>query len=220
MPETLRRLLVALWYRTAVGAPEQFGLPKPDHRLGDAHPTVSDELLPLVRAGRISVTGPIARYDGNTVTFADGSRVEADAIVYATGYRVEFPFFEPEFVSAPNNELPLFHRIFHPERPGLYFIGLCQPLGPIFPIVEAQAELVAAHLAGDYALPPSDVVATRARGERETVRQRYGASPRHTMQVDFDDYLRTLAAERRAGAERARRGLTSDGARPTPRERQ
>jgi hypothetical protein len=172
--------------------------------LGDAHPTVSDELLPLIRAGRIGVKSPIARFDGSDVTFADGSRVEADAIVYATGYHVGFPFFDPAFVSAPNNELPLFLRVFHPERPGIYFVGLCQPLGPIFPIAEAQAALIAAHLKGEYTLPPSEVVTARAQQERETVRSRYGTSPRHTMQVDFDDYLRALSAERAEGAERSR----------------
>jgi dimethylaniline monooxygenase (N-oxide forming) len=35
--------------------------------------------------------------------------------------------------------------------------------------------------------------------------RRYVASKRHTIQVDFDDYLYALEKERRAGAERARR---------------
>ncbi len=34
--------------------------------------------------------------------------------------------------------------------------------------------------------------------------KRYVASKRHTIQVDFDDYLRAIAIERRAGAQRAR----------------
>jgi dimethylaniline monooxygenase (N-oxide forming) len=37
------------------------------------------------------------------------------------------------------------------------------------------------------------------------MRKRYVASKRHTIQVDFDDYLHALGKERRAGAERARR---------------
>jgi len=36
------------------------------------------------------------------------------------------------------------------------------------------------------------------------MRKRYVSSKRHTIQVDFDDYLFDLAKERRAGAERAR----------------
>jgi hypothetical protein len=37
------------------------------------------------------------------------------------------------------------------------------------------------------------------------MRKRYVASKRHTIQADFDDYMRELHQERRAGAHRARR---------------
>jgi len=36
------------------------------------------------------------------------------------------------------------------------------------------------------------------------MRKRYVASKRHTIQVDFDDYMLDLERERRAGADRAR----------------
>ena len=42
------------------------------------------------------------------------------------------------------------------------------------------------------------------RAEDAAMRRRYVASKRHTIQVDFDDYLRDLEAERAAGAGRAR----------------
>jgi cation diffusion facilitator CzcD-associated flavoprotein CzcO len=203
VPAAVRRWLLELWYRLAVGSFERFGLPRPDHALGDAHPTVSDELLPLVEQGLIEVKPAIASFDGATVRFAGGTQVEADAIVYATGYRVDFPFFDPAFIAAPDNELELFLRIFHPKHAGVYFVGLCQPLGPIFPIAEAQARLIAAHLSGKYTLPTSEQIVQRAADERARVRQRYGSSPRHTMQVDFDDYLATLARETEAGSRRS-----------------
>ena len=41
--------------------------------------------------------------------------------------------------------------------------------------------------------------------ERERMFRRYVRSERHTMQVDFDDYLAAQQAERKRGAERARR---------------
>jgi hypothetical protein len=40
--------------------------------------------------------------------------------------------------------------------------------------------------------------------EREKMFKRYVASKRHTMQVDFDNYLHALGKELSAGAERAR----------------
>jgi hypothetical protein len=42
------------------------------------------------------------------------------------------------------------------------------------------------------------------RADQEQMRRRYVTSKRHTIQVDFDEYLYKLARERRAGAERAR----------------
>jgi hypothetical protein len=60
------------------------------------------------------------------------------------------------------------------------------------------------YLRGEYALPaPADVRADIAR-DQAAMKKRYIASKRHTIQVDFDDYLYALAAERKAGAERAR----------------
>jgi hypothetical protein len=40
--------------------------------------------------------------------------------------------------------------------------------------------------------------------ERRKMFDRYLASKRHTMQVDFDDYLHELRRERRRGGDRAR----------------
>ncbi len=42
--------------------------------------------------------------------------------------------------------------------------------------------------------------------ERSAMQKRYVASPRHTMQIDFDDYLHDLKKERRRGRKRARAG--------------
>jgi hypothetical protein len=40
--------------------------------------------------------------------------------------------------------------------------------------------------------------------DQERMRKRYVTSKRHTIQVDFDEYLYKLGRERAAGAERAR----------------
>jgi hypothetical protein len=203
LPDPVKTSLAELWYRLEVGRPGDFGLPAPDHRLGHAHPTLSDELLPLLRAGKLQARGALARCEGARVHFADGASAEVDAIVFATGYKVTFPFFDPGFVAAPGNELPLFLRCFHLEHPRLLFAGLCQPLGAIMPLVESQGRLFARYLTGRYRLPPSAEMRRRTQAERERVRRRFVASQRHTMQVDFDAYLAALAEETRQGELRA-----------------
>jgi hypothetical protein len=68
------------------------------------------------------------------------------------------------------------------------------------PLAEAQSEWVCDHLTGRYRLPPrAELLADIAR-ERAAMRRRYVASKRHTMQVDYDDYLFELKRERRRGA--------------------
>jgi hypothetical protein len=71
------------------------------------------------------------------------------------------------------------------------------------PLAELQSQWVCDYLSGRYALPAPG--ALRADIEREHTRmlKRYVASKRHTMQVDFDDYVAALEQERKAGAERA-----------------
>ena len=86
------------------------------------------------RSSPTSTASPAAA----TVRFADGSEEEIDLVVYCTGYKITFPFFDPEVFSAPDNRLPLYRRVVSVERPGLYFIGFIQPLGPIMPLAEAQ----------------------------------------------------------------------------------
>ena len=133
--------------RAAVGDMERYGLPKPDHRSLEAHPTISGhDPRP---ASRTATSRPSRTSRGSTsdsVVFADGSRGAADVVVYGTGYKVSFPFFDPAFVAAPDNDLPLYRRVFHPDLPGLYFIALLQPLGATMPLAEAQSEWICDHL--------------------------------------------------------------------------
>jgi hypothetical protein len=73
------------------------------------------------------------------------------------------------------------------------------------PLAEAQGQWIADYLKGEYALPPRPALLQDIEDEMAAMRKRYIASKRHTIQVDFDDYLYALEKERRAGAERARR---------------
>jgi cation diffusion facilitator CzcD-associated flavoprotein CzcO len=208
VPFAIRQRVAHGVLRIAVGDLGRYGLPKPAHGVLEAHPTISDDVLSRIAHGEITPKPNIARLSPRTVVFADGSEVEADVVIYCTGYNVRFPFFDEALISAPGNDLPLFRRVFHPEHTNVFFIGLLQPLGAIMPLAAAQSEWVAEYLAGRYALPPADELRADIERERARMFKRYVASRRHTMQVDFDDYLADLAAERRGGAARARgRGL-------------
>jgi dimethylaniline monooxygenase (N-oxide forming) len=203
IPFAVRRKVMQTLLRIQVGDMERYGLPRPDHAFGDAHPTISDDVLSRIAHGEIVPKPNIARLAERTVAFTDGSEVEADVVVYCTGYKVTFPFFDEGVISAPDNDLPLFRRVFHPDRRSVFFIGLLQPLGAIMPLAQMQSEWVADHLAGRYALPAPAALRADMEAERERMFRRYVRSKRHTMQVDYDDYVAAMEKERRAGERRA-----------------
>lgn len=205
VPWRIRRKIAEGLVALAVGDVTHYGLPKPDHRLGAAHPTISGRILDRLGHGAIHYRPLIERLEGDRIRFVDGSVEPADVLVYCTGYTVAFPFFDEAFVSAKDNDLPLYRRVFHPDIERLYFVGLLQPLGAIMPLAAAQSEWIADTLTGKYALPSVPDMRADMEKERAVMFERYVASARHTMQVDFDDYLLALAAERRAGEARARR---------------
>ncbi len=204
VPLRVRRWVAEKLVVLNAGRPERFGLPKPDHGFGEAHPTVSGRILDRIQHGTVTPKPNIARLGADWVEFEDGSREPADVVVYCTGYKITFPFFDEGFVSAPDNRIELYRRVFHPDVEGLFFVGLLQPLGAVMPLAEAQGAWIAEHLRGEYALPDAAEVRRQMREDFQAMARRYVASKRHTIQVDFDDYLHALAKERRAGAERAR----------------
>ena len=204
MPFRVRQILVGRAIRSAVGRMEDYGLPKPDHRFGEAHPTVSGRILDRIAHGTVVPKPNIASLEGEHVRFADGSEVHADVVIYCTGYQITFPFFDEDFLSAPDNHIELFRRVFSPEYPDLFFAGLLQPLGAIMPLAEIQGQWLADYLRGEYLLPARAQLHEYIRRDQEAMRRRYVASKRHTIQVDFDRYVYEVGRERGAGAQRAR----------------
>jgi hypothetical protein len=198
----LQRLTMSMIIRLSRGNVTKYGLPKPDHKLLSAHPTISDDLLTRLGHGDITVKPNIERLDGDKVHFVDGTAEQIDTVVYCTGYRITFPFLDREVISADDNRISLFHRVVDPDHPDLYFIGLVQPLGAIMPLAEAQSEWVADLLDGTATLPPARQMHGEIEAYQRAVRARYVASKRHTIQVDFLEYFAEIKKERAAGSRR------------------
>lgn len=192
---TQRQILnFSLWL--ARGPQEAYGVPKPKRPILSEHPTLSQDLLNLAGRGLVNIKPNIKRLEGKEVAFEDGSREAIDIIIYATGYKVSFPFFEPDFINVEqDNNLQLYRRVVHPEHPNLFFVGLVQPLGAIMPLAEVQSRYIAKLLNGEVALPTKDYMLLDIERENEKVRKRYKKSPRHTLQVDFYPYKHQIEKE-------------------------
>src|SRR4051812_23228558 len=208
LPLKLQRAFARPLPRLASGRMQDFGLPTPDHKFLEAHPTVSSELLLRLGSGDAVAKPNVDTLEGGSVRFKDGSVEQVDVIIWATDYNITFPFFETEFLSAPDNRLPLYKRIFSPGIDDLALIGFAQAIPTLFPFVELQSKLVARYVGGDYALPPIAEMEETIRRDEAIHNASYTDRPRHTMEIEWYTYEHDVwNREIPAGRERAANGM-------------
>ncbi|GAB0101198.1 NAD(P)/FAD-dependent oxidoreductase [Nocardia sp. JMUB6875] len=134
---------------------------KPDAPLpsGIENLGVSDEFFQMARRGRITMRrDTIAAFPGGTaVELAGGKRLDADVVIFATGWRQELEFLAPELEKTVRVEgrFQLYRHILPPTLPRLGFIGYgssdaCQLSA------EISAHWLSQHFLGELALPKVD----------------------------------------------------------------
>jgi len=93
LPTGLTDFAIAAIQRLVLGDLARLGLPKAPRggatRLRDEQIAipVDDGAVAAMRAGRIGVVAPVARFEADRVALADGSLLDADVVIAATGYR-------------------------------------------------------------------------------------------------------------------------------------
>jgi hypothetical protein len=142
------------------GNPADFGAPAPDDDILRAGHSLCQNYLAQVRDGSIVCRPAIDSVSGRTVTFTDGSRAAVDAIVCATGYDLEIPYLDDEVWERVGADLRLHLRTWHPDLPGIGFIGQYATSGPYFPLLELQARWIVNVWSG--AVDPPDESEMRA----------------------------------------------------------
>lgn len=195
VPLPLRRAIARVFIRLTVGSPARYGLPQPDHRLFETHPIINSQLPYYAGHGDISIKPDIVELAGDRVRFADGSEEPIDVIVYATGFRISFPFIDQQHLNWRDGRPRLYLNIFHPQHENLFFCGLIQPDSGQFGLVHYQAELIAHYLIsrrrGTRAAKRL-AEATRAADQDLSAGIRYIHSPRHLLEVEHFSYRRRL----------------------------
>jgi len=86
----------------------------------------------------------------------DGSEVEAEAVILATGYHYNFPFLDPECGVRVENRVvqPLYKHLISIAHPTLAFVGLPVQICP-FPQFDLQVRYFVKTLVGEARLPSS-----------------------------------------------------------------
>jgi dimethylaniline monooxygenase (N-oxide forming) len=153
----MRRVLKVVMKSQSPKLPPEVGLPKPAIEPWEERPTLSLDFIPALEQRRIDVRPGIAGFEGRRVRFSDGSSCEADVILYATGYDLDFPYIADEVLGCEAPELQLYRRIAHPEQDNLFFVGCCRVLCSMWPLAEQQSRWVARLLGGAFELPGAEI---------------------------------------------------------------
>jgi cation diffusion facilitator CzcD-associated flavoprotein CzcO len=202
-PLWFRRLTGALVSHLVLGPAWRTGVPKPDHKLFESHPIINSQIHHHVGHGNLQLRPDIERLDGNRVRFVDGREDEVDYIIYATGYRITFPFVAEQDHAALLNwhdgAPRLFLNVFHPQRDDVFCVGLIQPASGQWGLVDLQAQLVARYIKARDGADNRDAARARWFDElkaKETPDMgngvKYLGTPRHAVEVEYHSYRRRL----------------------------
>lgn len=106
-----------------------YGLPAPDYPLDAAHPVMNSLILYHIGHGDVTPKGDVAGFDGRRVRFRDGSEAEVDTLVYATGYRRDFPFLDDGLLEWKDGIPDLFLHSTPRNHDNLLFMGFINAAG-------------------------------------------------------------------------------------------
>jgi putative flavoprotein involved in K+ transport len=140
------------------------GLPRPDTGLlsraaQGAVPVQDVGLIDAVRRGRVEVVAAVEGFEDGKVTLADGSRIEPDAVVAATGYVRALEGLVGHLGVLDERGRPVVRGARTPQdAPGLYFTGFTNPISGMLRELAIDARKIAKAVArggtGTVARPP------------------------------------------------------------------
>ena len=194
LPKKLRQHGLKILVKLIQGPYSRYGLPENTTLPLNTHPTLNSDLMDYIRHGRIKPRKAIKSWNGLTVGFIDGSKDDFDIICAATGFWTTFPFFDETFINFKDlAKVPLYKKMMHEKYQNIYFIGLFQPIGCIWPLADYQAKLACMEILGKYRRP-SD---TKSAIDYEVKNPHFDFDPgqRHAMEVDFHLFRKELKAE-------------------------
>jgi cation diffusion facilitator CzcD-associated flavoprotein CzcO len=195
LPMALKRIVDSAILKWFVGNPQKYGFPKPDYKLYESHPVVNSLVLYHAGHGDIKVRPDVDHFDGNTVHFKDGSQIDYDMILAATGYQLDYPFIENSLLNWQGDAPHLYLNCMHPERDDLFVLGMVEASGLGWQGRHEQAEMVTRYIKGlrDGAPEAQKLQQTKSASfERATGGMSYIDLPRMAYYVDKATYRKSV----------------------------
>lgn len=193
LPLALRRWLAGWMIYLVQGPRHGTGLPQPDHRLFESHPTINSQVIYHLRHGDLRVRPDVERLTETGVRYIDGSEEPFDVVIHATGYRLSFPFIDSSELNWRDGRPGLYLNVFHPERDDLFVLGMIQPDSGQWGLVDRQARLVASYLtAQEQGTPAATAFREKKRSPDRDAAIGYLDTPRHRLELEHHGYRRAL----------------------------
>jgi len=109
------------WWLTKTGLIRKTVDSRIGRRIQERDTLIGSSPRELRRRYRIDMKPRVVAASGHTISFADSSELDVDAVIWATGYRSDYSWIEPS-VLGPDGRVQ--HRRGVTAVPGLYFLGL------------------------------------------------------------------------------------------------
>lgn len=142
LPRFIERPMFELLLKMAVGDLTHYGLPKPDHPVMASHPIMNTQLLHYLGHGDLAYCPDIERFEGKRVCFEDGSSEEIDLIVFATGYKVTYPYMDKHLFEWISKYPDLYLSSLHRDFDNICCLGLHQTDGGAYDFFTLQADMM------------------------------------------------------------------------------
>ncbi|OJU91508.1 MAG: monooxygenase [Burkholderiales bacterium 66-5] len=143
LPPWLKQKIDSTILKWFTGDPVRFGFPQPAYKMYESHPVVNSLILYHLGHGDARIRADIARIDGHTVHFKDGTQGEYDMVLAATGYQLHYPFIADQLLNWQGMAPQLYLNIFAPRFSRLAVLGMVEASGLGWQGRYEQAELVA-----------------------------------------------------------------------------
>ncbi|MBS1159650.1 MAG: czcO [Proteobacteria bacterium] len=164
-----------------------YGLPQPDYPLDGAHPVMNSQLLYYIGHGDIVAKGDVAAFEGKQVRFQDGSTVEVDMVLYATGYERDLSFLDRQLLEWKGEIPDLFLHSVPRNHDNLLFMGFINTAAGLGDGLKNQGSFVRAYARALAGRTPGLQAFLRAKqSDKPDIGQEYFVkSYRHQWEADL-----------------------------------
>lgn len=198
LPMWLEQRVFGVMLRMLNGKLTRYGLPTPDHKLFETHPIMNTQLLHHLAHGDITAKPDVARFDGTTVHFTDGTADEFDVVLCATGYRWNIPYVDQQHFQWRNGRPDLYMNLFSRTDRTLYALGYMETNGGAYKLFDQMADLIVRTVVA-RASGASGAVDALIRDDRPDLSGgiHFVGSDRHSTYVEIHAYRKHMAKVRK-----------------------